>query len=213
MRRAEALSPALGLARASFAQAQSPSPMQSDPPAQAEGAGPSGPRPDFSATVYDELHALAAAQLAHGRRSHTLQPTALVHEAYLRIQGLDAPTAAGRRQFFALAGKTMRSVLIDHARRRAAKKRAGGDRVELSTAIAGPEGRPIDVLALGEAIESLERVDPELARIVDLTFFSGLTAAEAGEVLGVSSRTIERGWRSARAFLRQALADDADARR
>jgi len=159
----------------------------------------------LTTTVYRELHALAALQLADQRRGHTLQPTALVHEAYLRIARLNEPGAAGRKQFYALAGKVMRSVLVDHARRRQAQKRQGGQQVDLPTSIAGPEGMPIDVLALNDAVERLQDLDPQLVQIVDLVLFAGMTAAEAGEVLEVSSRTVERGWRTARAFLRQAL--------
>jgi RNA polymerase sigma factor (TIGR02999 family) len=161
--------------------------------------------PPFTTSVYRELHALAALQLADQKAGHTLQPTALVHEAYLRIAKLETAGAAGRRQFYALAGKVMRSVLVDHARRRLALKRQGGEQIELSTSVAGPEGRPIDVLALNDAIERLQELDPQLVQIVDLLLFAGMTAAEAGEILDVSSRTVERGWRTARAFLRQQL--------
>jgi RNA polymerase sigma factor (TIGR02999 family) len=164
--------------------------------------------PILDTTVYRELHALAALQLADQRPGHTLQPTALVHEAYLRIARLHGAGAGGRKQFYALAGKVMRSVLVDHARRRQAQKRQGGDRVELPTSIAGPDGAPIDVLALNDAVERLHALDPQLEQVVDLVLFAGMTAAEAAEVLEVSSRTVERGWRTARAFLRQALGGD-----
>lgn len=163
------------------------------------------PQTPLTTTVYRELHALAALQLADQRRNHTLQPTALVHEAYLRIARLANAGADGRKQFYALAGKAMRSVLVDHARRRQAQKRQGGQQVELPTSIAGPDGTPIDVLALNDAIERLHELDAQLVQIVDLLLFAGMTAAEAGEVLEVSSRTVERGWRTARAFLRQVL--------
>ena len=162
----------------------------------------------FTTSVYRELHTLAALQLADQKPGHSLQPTALVHEAYLRIARLKEPGAAGRRQFYALAGKVMRSVLVDHARRRKAQKRQGGQQIELSTSVAGPEGRPIDVLALNDAIERLHQLDPQLVQVVDLLLFAGMTAAEAADILEVSSRTVERGWRTARAFLRQALGDD-----
>lgn len=163
------------------------------------------PQTPFTTTVYRELHALAALQLSDQRSGHTLQPTALVHEAYLRIARLSEAGAAGRKQYYALAGKVMRSVLVDHARRRQAHKRQGGQQVELPTSIAGPEGKPIDVLALNDAVEQLQELDPQLVQIVDLVLFAGMTAAEAADVLDVSSRTVERGWRTARAFLRQAL--------
>lgn len=166
--------------------------------------------PPLDTAVYRELHALAALQLADQRPGHTLQPTALVHEAYLRIARLADAGAAGRKQFYALAGKVMRSVLVDHARRRRAQKRQGGQQVELPTSVAGPDGAPIDVLALNDAVERLEQLDRQLVQIVDLVLFAGMTAAEAAEVLEVSSRTVERGWRTARAFLRQALGNGPD---
>jgi RNA polymerase sigma factor (TIGR02999 family) len=165
--------------------------------------------PPFTTSVYRELHALAAIQLSDQKANHTLQPTALVNEAYLRIAKLKEPGAAGRKQFYALAGKVMRSVLVDHARKRKAAKRQGGQQIELSTSVAGPQGRPIDVLALNDAVERLQELDPQLVHIADLLLFAGMTAAEAADILGVSSRTVERGWRTARAFLRQALGGDA----
>ena len=171
----------------------------------------------LSTTIYGELHALAARHLAHERRDHTLQPTALVHEAYLRISSVRRAGDRGRRAYFALAGRTMRAVLVDHARRRNAKKRQSGDRAELTTSISSPEGSGLgdatDVLALDEAIERLAGLDPQLVEIVDLMFFAGLTAGEAADVLDVSSRTVERGWRTARAFLRQVLSETPDSTR
>jgi len=164
----------------------------------------------FSTTVYNELHALAARQLDDQRANHTLQPTALVHEAFLRIANLPEDGGRGRRQFFALAGKVMRSVLVDHARRRAAGKRQGGKRLDLTTGISGLAKESIDVLDLNDALERLGAVDAELVTIVELLFFAGMTAAEAAEVLGVSGRTVERGWRTARAWLRTALAPSRD---
>ncbi|MEZ5964068.1 MAG: ECF-type sigma factor [Planctomycetota bacterium] len=160
----------------------------------------------WSHSVYAELHQLAAQKL-RGHEAHTLQPTALVHEAFLRLARAGAADVGERRRFFALAGKVMRSVMVDHARQRLAQKRDGGSRLELTTAFAGA-GRPtFDVLAVQEAIEKLEGLDPELVRIVDMTLFAGMTASEAADVLGVSSRTVERGWRTARAFLQSRLSD------
>ena len=165
---------------------------------------------EFSTTVYNELHALAARQLEDQRANHTLQPTALVHEAFLRIAKLASAGAEGRRQYFALAGKAMRSVLVDHARRRNALKR-GGRPLTLDTGLAGPDGlAALDVLVLHEALERLGELDPELVEIVELVFFSGLTEVEAANVLGVSDRTVRRGWRTAKAWLRQALGDAAE---
>jgi RNA polymerase sigma factor (TIGR02999 family) len=164
----------------------------------------------LSATIYQSLHELAARQLLH-QRQRSLHPTALVHEAWLRIARLQELRGDQRAQFFALAGKAMRSVVIDHARRRQAQKRGAG-RAEAGDPDAQAErtGLPAhDVLALGEALARLETIDAELVRVVDLMFFCGKTAAEAAELLGASARTIERRWRFARAWLRDELSGDA----
>lgn len=172
---------------------------------------PPVPSPDpaapWSESLYAELHGLAAHQLRH-QGSHTLQPTALVHEAWLRLARAGTEVAE-RKRFFALAAKVMRTVLVDHARRRNAIKRDGGERLELTTGVAGVPKPALDVLALHEAIEDLERLDGELARIVELLLFGGLTAGEAADALGVSSRTVERGWRTARAFLQGRLGGES----
>ena len=166
---------------------------------------------DFTSEVYVELRALAQRQLQNDP-GHLLQPTALVHEAYLKIARLEEVRAKEPAQFFALAGHAMRSILVDHARQEHARKRGGGGaRVELDSSIhAAVEHSVHDVLALNEALEQLAKVDPELVQIVDLMFFAGKTAAEAGAILGVSGRTVERGWRLARAWLRQALGGGFD---
>jgi RNA polymerase sigma factor (TIGR02999 family) len=173
---------------------------------------PSASPPDlpgsWTESLYAELHALAAHQLRH-QVAHTLQPTALVHEAWLRLARAGCMEVPERRSFHALAAKVMRSVLVDHARRCNALKRDAGERLELTTALPGAPQRPLDVLALDEAVEELERLDAELARIVELLLFGGLTAAEAAEVLDVSSRTVERGWRTARAFLQGKLGESS----
>jgi RNA polymerase sigma factor (TIGR02999 family) len=172
---------------------------------------PEPPRPFadptlLSATLYQSLHELAARQLAD-QRANSLQPTALVHEAWLRIAKLQELRGEQRAQFFALAAKAMRSVVIDHARARQAKKRGSGRRADVDIdAVAAPGGMPdADVLALGEALTKLEQVDPELVRIVDLMCFCGHTAAETADLLGSSQRTVERRWRFARAWLRDEL--------
>lgn len=170
------------------------------------------PDPGFlTTTIYRSLHELAAAQLRN-RRTPSLQPTALVHEAWLRIAKLSAVKGERRAQFFALAGKAMRSVVVDHARARGAQKRDGGRRADVDLGeTEAPEGMPAaDVLALDEALARLEAVDPELVRVVDLMFFCGRTAAETAELLGTSDRTVERRWRFARAWLRDALDGDGD---
>lgn len=160
----------------------------------------------LSSTIYQSLHELAARELLH-KRAHTLQPTALLHEAWLRIAALPPNADRERAQFFALAGKAMRSVLIDHARRHQAQKRDGGRRHDIDDATPGNgDGMPVeDLLSIAEALQRLEAHDPELVQVVDLMFFGGRTAAEAAELLGVSSRTVERRWRFARAWLRDEL--------
>lgn len=166
-------------------------------------------RNQLSATIYASLHQLAANQL-RGGQAVSLQPTALVHEAWLKIAGLDEVRAQQRAQFFALAGRAMRSVLVDHARRRLAHKRGAAQRLDVDIEQFGIDGAPCaDILALDQALADLERQDPELVQVVELMFFCGKTADEIAELLGVSSRTVERRWRFARAWLREAL-DDRD---
>ncbi|MBL9077525.1 MAG: sigma-70 family RNA polymerase sigma factor [Planctomycetes bacterium] len=181
-------------------------PSDRDPPA-------GSPAPDatqLSSTIYRSLHDLAARELLH-HRAQTLQPTALLHEAWLRIAALPPNANRERAQFFALAGKAMRSVLIDHARRRQAQKRDGGRRHEIDEGTPDTaDGLPVeDLLTIAEALQELEQHDPELVQVVDLMFFGGRTAAEAAELLSVSSRTVERRWRFARAWLRDAIGGSA----
>lgn len=176
-------------------------------PADEEARSPFADPTALSSTIYRSLHELAAHQLRE-QRAHSLQPTALVHEAWLRIARLDDVRGEHRAQFFALAGKAMRSVVVDYARRRLAQKRGGGATAGELVDIAMPAGLPgADVLAIDEAMQRLEGVDPELVRVVDLLFFCGKTAAEAADLLGTSSRTVERRWRFARAWLRNELGD------
>lgn len=175
-------------------------------------ADPEPPPPPVSTpwttTLYHSLHELAARQLKQDRAS-SLQPTLVVHEAWLRIARLHGGHGELRAQFFALAGKTMRSVVVDHARRRLAQKRGQGQRadaaIDVETVAGGRMPPDENVLALGEALQRLEHEDPELLAVVDRMFFGGQTAAEAAADLGVSSRTVERRWRFARAWLHEAL--------
>jgi RNA polymerase sigma factor (TIGR02999 family) len=156
------------------------------------------------ALLYAELRRLAAGQLA-GRRGHTLQPTALVHEAFMRLVGWQRVDWQGRAHFLAAAAKTMRYVLIDHARSQAAAKR-GGDctRVTLGDA-AGNASSELDVLALDLALEKLTRRDPDKARVVELRYFGGLTIEESAEVLSVAPATVKRHWSFAKAWLAREL--------
>jgi RNA polymerase sigma factor (TIGR02999 family) len=153
--------------------------------------------------VYDELRRLAAGYFQAENPGHTLQPTALVHEAYLKL--VDQRTAGwqDRMQFFGVAAQAMRRILVDHARtRRAGKRDPGGKRVPLDDAVACLEERAEDLVAVDEALARLARFDERKARVVELRFFGGLTVEDTANVLGVSGRTVEREWTLARAWLR-----------
>ena len=152
--------------------------------------------------VYDELKQCARRYLARERPGHTLQPTALVHETYLRLVGQDAVTWQNRSAFLALASSMMRRILVDHARAREADKR-GGDWERVSVELIEPEhdSDPTELLALDRAIEELAALDPHHARLVDLRFFGGLSNQETADALGVSVATIKRDWVFARAWL------------
>lgn len=166
----------------------------------AEGAPEAEAR--LMAAVYLELRRIAAAYMRHERCAQTLQPTALVHEAYARLARQQRPTFEGRAHFYGIAARLMRQVLVDHARERAARKRAGV-RVSLSASkVAHPSnGRGLDVIALHEALDDLARLDARQARIVELRYFGGLTEAEVAAALGLSPATIRREVASARYFL------------
>jgi RNA polymerase sigma factor (TIGR02999 family) len=152
--------------------------------------------------VYSELHRLAARALAGERRDHTLQPTALVHEAYLRLAGGRHPDWSDRAHFFAVAVRLMRRILVDHARGLAAARRGGGAvKVPLADSEAPVAAPPVELLALDEALDALAAVDPRKAQVVELRFFGGLTAAETAEILAVSVPTVLLDTRFARAWL------------
>lgn len=156
--------------------------------------------------LYDELRAMARRHLQHERPDHTLTTTALVHEAYVELSGRTGPAWQGRAQFFALLSSVMRHVLVDHARRRRATKRGGRHlHVPLDDAMAGADAEVVELLTLDQAIERLARHDERLARIVECRFFGGMPESEIAEVLGLSTRTVERDWRRARAYLFQSL--------
>ena len=156
--------------------------------------------------VYGELRRLAASYLKSERPNHTLQPTALVHEAYLRLSKQSGVAWKNRSHFFAVAARMMRRILVDHARkRRAAKRDAAAWLVEGATGASGVRGRPAELLSLDRALESLERIDPDQARVVELRFFAGLTIEETAQVSGVSPATVKREWQTARAWLRREM--------
>lgn len=157
--------------------------------------------------LYGELRSLAAGILRGERRDHTLQPTALVHEAYMRLIGLTDLTLESRRHFYGAAAGTMRRILVDHARQRKARKRGGPDAVRVDVedldALAGPAG--LDFEALDQALEAFARVAPEQARVVELRYFAGLSIDETAALVGVSPATVKRHWAFARAWLYRAL--------
>ena len=156
--------------------------------------------------VYDELRRLARARFRQIPPNATLQPTALVHEAYLRLIGKRLPEFEGRQHFFAAAARAMRDILVEQARRKAALKRGGNrERVPLEQAEPAFDSVDEDVLAVDEAIKRLEKEDPRKGQIVNLRYFAGLTAEETAHALGVSLGTVEREWRQIRNYLQQTL--------
>ncbi|PYP77539.1 MAG: RNA polymerase subunit sigma-70 [Gemmatimonadetes bacterium] len=156
--------------------------------------------------VYAELRRQARLALRREGEGHTLQPTALVHEAWLRLGDQHDARWESRSQFFAIAAQTMRRVLLDHARARRARKRGGGAvQVSLAGAPAADALDAVDVIALDDALAQLAALDPQKARLVDLRYFAGLSIPEAAEVLGVSTATVGREWAVARMFLRREL--------
>jgi RNA polymerase sigma-70 factor, ECF subfamily len=162
--------------------------------------------------VYDELHRLASSYLSAERSGHTLQPTALVHEAYLRLIRQRQVDWRNRAQFLGVAASIMRRILVNHARDRAAAKRGSSrERVSLSLVEAPAGGPHIDLIALEEALQRLGAQDGRKVRVVELRFFGGLTMEEIAEVLEISRATVEREWSFARAWLFDTLAADGDA--
>lgn len=160
--------------------------------------------------LYDELRSMAHRHLQSERSDHTLTTTALVHEAYVELSGRAGPAWRGRAQFFALLSRVMRHVLIDYARQRNAAKRGGGEvRVPLDDSARAEDAEVVELLSVNQALEQLEVRDERLARLVECRFFGGMSEAEIAEALGVSTRTIERDWRRARAYLYTLLGPEA----
>lgn len=173
-------------------------------------AGQLGAADELFAVLYDELRRVAGALMRAERGSHTLQATALVHEVWLRLADAGDGQWEGRGHFLRVASRAMRNLLVDHARARGTAKRGGGhERQALDEMVAIYEDRGIDLLALHEALADLGAMDEQLAHLVELRFFAGLENRETAEVLGISLRSTERGWFSARAFLRTQLGDGA----
>jgi RNA polymerase sigma factor (TIGR02999 family) len=164
------------------------------------------PAAELLPAVYAELRSLAAALSGRLRPGQTLQPTALVHEAYLRLVRGQDPGWQGRRHFFGAAAQAMREILIEQARRKASKKHGGGShRIELGEELAWIEPPTDDVLSLDEAIQRLQTEDERLAEIVRLRYYIGLSVEETADVLGASASTVKRDWRYARAWLARHL--------
>ena len=163
---------------------------------------------DLLPLVYDELRDLARGALAHERASVSVQPTMLVHEAFLRLVGTSDPGWNGRGHFFAAAARAMRRILVEQARRRARLRHGGGrERLRLSQIDAGASETDADVLALDEALRDLEAHDPRKGEIVGLRFFAGLTMEETAKALDLSLSTVEREWRFIRSWLKVELGE------
>jgi RNA polymerase sigma factor (TIGR02999 family) len=174
--------------------------------ARVRGGDPSA-ESELLPLVYADLRRAAGRLLRRERPGHTLQPTDLVHEGYLKLVGDGAPDAENRRHFVGVAARAMRQVLVDHARRRGAAKRgAGRADVRLTNADVRFEVDLAEMVALDDALERLGRRNPRLSRVVELRFFAGLSEEETAAVLGVTSRTVQRDWATARAWLHKELA-------
>jgi len=162
--------------------------------------------PELVSAVQAELRGLAARMLQRERPGHTLQPTALVNEAYLRLIDQRERNYGTKNHFLSIAATAMRRVLLEHARAKLAQKRgAGAERVTLFEVESSLDDRPENLIALDEALEHFAKIDPQNARIVELRWFGGLSVAETAAALEVSTRTVERGWRAAAAWLRQRI--------
>jgi RNA polymerase sigma factor (TIGR02999 family) len=156
--------------------------------------------------VYGELRSLAHHYLRHERPGHTLQSTALVHEAYVRLVGRNPPSLSSRAHFFGVAARLMREILVDHARaERAAKRGGGASAITLAGVADVPQSEPVDLLMLDAVLTELARLDERQSRIVELRFFTGLSIDETAEALGISPATVSREWTIARAWLHREL--------
>ena len=169
---------------------------------RAWGQGDLRARDDLASLVYREMRRRAGAHLQHERNDHTLQPTALVHEAYMRLVGQERVAWQNRAHFFAIASQMMRRILVDHAREHQAAKRPGaGVKVMLDDRIGAAQPRECEFIALDQALVELTRIDPRQGLIVELRYFGGLSEQEVGEVLSISRATVTREWQTARAWL------------
>ncbi len=172
-------------------------------------AGDAGASGRLMALAYAELHRLAAAYMRRERDDHTLQPTALVNEAWLKLVSERDGTWKNRAHFFGIAAQAMRRVLLDHARSRGRLKRAGGDRVTLDDGVGALPSDTLDLIAVEDALRKLEALDERQARVVEARFFGGLDVDETAEALGISPATVKRDWAFAKAFLQRELDEGA----
>ena len=171
------------------------------------GSGDKAALDELIPLVYDELRKLAASYLRRKAGPHTIQATALVHEAYVRLADQSSISMENRAQFYGLAAKVMRDILVDHARKRLSRKR-GGDQLRLSLTSAERLGRKpeVELVALDDALKVLATTNPQHSRVIELRFFAGLTIEETAHVMSLSHATTERYWSFARAWLRRELA-------
>ncbi|MEZ4456968.1 MAG: ECF-type sigma factor [Gemmatimonadales bacterium] len=170
------------------------------------GPGPGAEEPErLLAQLYGDLRDLADRHLRNERPDHTLQPTALVHEAWLRLAGAESLVFQDRSHFLRIASRAMRRVLVDHARARRAVKRDAGIRITLDDGLVGSGSDGVDLIALDDALVQLAAAEPRWAEVVELRFFTGLEVTETAEVLGVSPITVKRDWRFARGWLAERL--------
>lgn len=166
-------------------------------------AGDQGALQALIPLVYQELRRIAQHHLQQERPDHTLQSTALVHEAYLRLMRQGPAEVANRAHFLAVASQLMRQILVDHARGHRAAKRDGGFKLELNDAMGAQKPQNMDLVALDDALNELAKLDPQQTRIVELRFFGGLSIEETAEIVGISPTTVKREWATARAWLRR----------
>lgn len=173
--------------------------------------GDQGALDELMPLVYAELRRLADRYLRRESRGHTLQPTALVHEAYMRLAGEGGMEWENRAHFFGIAARRMRQILVEHARAKRAEKRGGPEAEYMLSLTAADRHVPqedVNLLALDESLKELEKVDERKCRVVEMLYFGGLTIEEAAEALGVSDRTVKRDWRTAKAWLRREIGNE-----
>jgi RNA polymerase sigma factor (TIGR02999 family) len=156
--------------------------------------------------VYNELRRLAHSYLRRERSDHTLQSTALVHEAYMRLTGNAPPQWQDRAHFFGIAAHLMRQILVEHARgRNTAKRGSGAYKLDIDSTLEQPSGVGLDLVALDDALNGLSKIDPQQGRVIELRFFAGLSIEDTAEALGVSASTVKRDWNTARIWLYREL--------